>query len=178
MNNNGSTTSNNHRHSGINSSNTQQTKNKKCPLDQGKHYIEKCSKILQMSPSERNSEVKKDLLCYNCLNPNHNARNFPSKVVCRHWSHKHHSMLHNNNYSPNQKTNISQHEIPVCESLEDINSGTKPPSYTPVFTRRIRNQLPMIPLKHFLDTTSTSSATRYWTAAAHSHMLSIQWLPK
>ena len=58
-------------------------------------------------------------------------------------------MLHEKNYSPNQKTNITQHELPLCESFEDINSGTKPPSYTPVFPRRIRNQLPMIPIKLF-----------------------------
>ena len=148
-NNSGSTTSNNNRISERNSSNTQQTKSKKCPVDQGDHYIGKCSKFLQMSPSERNSEVKKNLLCYNCLSPNHNAKNCPSKVLCKHCSSKHHSMLHDKNYSPNQKTNITQHELPLCESFEDINSGTKPPSYTPVFPRRIRNQLPMIPIKLF-----------------------------
>ena len=149
MNNSRSTTSNNNRISEINSSNTQQTKSKKCPVDQGDHYIGKCSKFLQMSPSERNSEVKKNLLCYNCLSPNHNAKNCPSKVLCRHCSRKHHSMLHDKNYSPNQKTNITQQELPLCESFEDITSGTKPPSYTPLFPRRVRNQLPMIPIKLF-----------------------------
>ena len=158
MNNSGSTTSNNNSGSFIsknnriserNSSNTQQTKSKKCPVDQGDHYIGKCSKLLQMSPSERNSEVKKNLLCYNCLSPNHNAKKYPSKVLCRHCSRKHHSMLHDKNYSPNQKTNITQHELHLCESFEDINSGPKPPSYTPVFPRGIRNQLPMIPIKLF-----------------------------
>ena len=81
MNNNGSSTSNNNTISEINSSNTQQTKSKKCPVDQGDHYIGKCSKFLQMSPSERNSEVKKSLLCYNCLSPNHNAKNCPIKTI-------------------------------------------------------------------------------------------------
>ena len=155
MNNSGSTTSKNNRISERNSSDTQKTKSKKCPVDQGDHYIGKCSKFLQMSPSERNSEVKKNLLRYNCLSPNHNAKNCPSKVLCSHCSSKHHSMLHDKNYSPNHKTNVTQHEWPLCESFEDINSGTKPPSYTPVFPRRIRNQLPMIPIKHNL------SATRY-----------------
>ena len=150
MNNSKNTDSNNLRHSGINLTNTQQTENKKCPVDQGEHYIGKCSKFLQMSPSERNSEVKKNLLYYNCRTPNHNAKKCPSKkILCRHCSHKHHSMLHDNNYSPNQKTNITQHELPLCESFQDITSGTKPPSYTPVFPRRIRNQLPMIPIKLF-----------------------------
>ena len=149
MNNSVSTSSNNNRISERNSSNTQQTKSKKCPVDQGDHYIRKYSNFLQMSPSERNSEVKKNLLCYNCLSPNHTAKNCPSKLLCRHCSRKRHSMLHDKNNSPNQKTNITQHELPFCESFEDINSGTKPSSYTPVFPRRIRNQLPMIPIKLF-----------------------------
>ena len=169
MNNSGSTTSNNNRISEKNSSNTQQTKSKKFPVDHGDHhYIGKCSKFLQISPSLRNSEVKKNLLCYNCLSPNHNAKNCPSEVLCRHCSRKHHSMLHDKNYSPNQKTNITQHELPLCESFEDKNSGTKPPSYTPVFPRRFRNQLLIIPIKllgrneHFecyalLDSSSTIS---------------------
>ena len=148
-NNSGSTTWNNKRISERNSSNTQQTKSKKCPVDQGDHYIGKCSKFLQMSPSERSSELKKNLICYHCLSPNHNVKYFPSKVLCRHCSRKHHSMLHDTNYRPNQKTNITQHELPFCGSFEDINSGTKPPSYTPVFPRRIQNQLPMIPIKLF-----------------------------
>ena len=149
MNNSGSTTSINNRISERKSSNTQQTKSKKCAVDQGDHYIGKCSKFLQMSPSERNLEVKKNLLCYNCLSPNHNTKDCPSKVLRRHCSRKHHSMLHDKNYSPNQKTNITQHELPLCESFEDKNSETKRPSYTPVFPRRIRNQLPMIPIKLF-----------------------------
>ena len=62
MNNSGSTTSNNNRISERNSSNTQQTKSKKCPVDQGVHYIGKCSKFLQMSPSERNSDEEKSAL--------------------------------------------------------------------------------------------------------------------
>ena len=61
-NNSGNTTSNNNRISQINSSNTQQTKNKKCPVDQGDHYIGKYFKFLQMSPSERNSKEKSALL--------------------------------------------------------------------------------------------------------------------
>ena len=149
MNNSGSTTSINNPISERNSSNTQQTKSKKSPVGQGDHYIGKCSKVLQMSPSEQNLEVKKNLLCYNCISPNHNAKDCPSKVLRRHCSRKHHSMLHDKNYSPNQKTNITQHELPLCESFADINSGTKSPSYTPVFPRRIRNQLPMIPIKLF-----------------------------
>ena len=102
-----------------------------------------------MSPCEQNSEVKKNLLCYNYLSSNHNAKNCPSKLSCRHCSHNHHSMLHNNNYSPNQKTNITQHELPLCESFDDINSETRLPSFTPVFPRRICNQLPMIPIELF-----------------------------
>ena len=58
-------------------------------------------------------------------------------------------MLHDTNYRPNQRTNITQHELPFCEWFEDVNSGTKPPSYTPVFPRRIQNQLLMIPIKRF-----------------------------
>ena len=138
-NNSGSTTWNNKRISERYSSNTQQIKSKKCPLDQSDHYIGKCSKFLPMSPSERNSELKKNLLCYHCLSPNHNAKYCQSKVLCRRCSRKHHSKLHDKNYRPNQKTNITQHELPFCESFEDINSGTKPPSYEPVFPRRIQN---------------------------------------
>ena len=88
-------------------------------------------------------------ICYNCLSPSHNAKFCPSKLSRRHCSRKHHSLLHDNNYSPNQKTNINQHELSLCESFEDISSGTKPPSCTPVFPRRILNQLPMIPIKLF-----------------------------
>ena len=60
MNNSESTGSNNLRHSGINLTNTQQTKNKKCPVDQGEHYIGRRSNFLQKSPF--GSEEKPALL--------------------------------------------------------------------------------------------------------------------
>ena len=126
---------------------SQQNRSTNCPVDQGDHYIGKCPKFLQMSPFERNAEVKKNFLCYNCLSSTHNAKTCPSKVSCRHCSRKHHSMLHDNNYVSQQKTNATQHELPLCESFDEISKETKSPNYTPVFPRKIRNQLPMVPIK-------------------------------
>ena len=118
-----------------------------------------------MSPSERNAEVKKNSLCYNCLSSTHNAKTCPSKVSCRHLSRKHHSMLHDNNYFSQQKTNATQHELPLCESPDEISNETKSSIYTPVFPRKIRNQLAMVPIKLYetcecyalLDSCSTIS---------------------
>ena len=118
-----------------------------------------------MSPSERNAEVKKNSLCYNCLSSTHNAKTCPSKVSCRHCSRKHHSILHDNNYVSQQKTNATQHELPLCESFDEISNETKSPIYTPVFPKKIRNQLPMVPIKLYgtcecyalLDSCSTVS---------------------
>ena len=42
---------------------SQQNRSTNCPVDQGKHYIGKRPKFLQMSASERNAEVKKYFLC-------------------------------------------------------------------------------------------------------------------
>ena len=56
-------------------------------------------------------------------------------------------MLHDNNYVLEQKTNATQHELPLCESFDEISNETKSPIYTPVFPRKIRNQLPMVPIK-------------------------------
>ena len=49
--------------------------------------------------------------------------------------------------SHSKKTNATQHELPLCESLDEVSNETKSPIYTPVFPRKIRNQLPMLPIK-------------------------------
>ena len=54
----------------------------KCPLDQQDHYIGKCQQFLGLYVSRRNSEAKKNSLCFNCLSSSHAAKNSTSKVLC------------------------------------------------------------------------------------------------
>ena len=51
----------------------------KCPLDQQDHYIGKCPQFLSLDVSRRNSEAKKNSLCFNCLSSSHAAKNCTSK---------------------------------------------------------------------------------------------------
>ena len=66
----------------------------KCPLDQQDRYIGKGPHFLSLDASRRNSEAKKNLLCFNCLSASHAAKNCTSKVLFRHCNGKHHSLLH------------------------------------------------------------------------------------
>ena len=45
----------------------------KCPLDQQDHYIGKCPQFLSLDVSRRNSEARKNSLCFNCLSSSHAA---------------------------------------------------------------------------------------------------------
>ena len=59
-----------------------------CPLNQQDHYIGKCPQFLSLDASRRNSEAKKNLLCFNCLSASQAAENCTSKVLCRHCNGK------------------------------------------------------------------------------------------
>ena len=153
---------------------SQQNRSTNCPVDQGDHYIGKCPKFLQMSPSERNAEVKKNFLCYNCLSSTHNAKSCPSKVSCRHCSRKHHSMLHDNNYVSKRKTrllNTNYHYAsPLTRSAEKRNS----PILTPVFPRKSEISFLWFQL-NFTVPSKHANVMLYLTAAARYHMFSIPW---
>ena len=77
----------------------------KCPLDQEDHYIGKCPQFLSHDVSRRNSEAKKNSLCFNCLSTSHAAKNCTSKVLCRHCNGKHHSLLHTDRQKAPESTN-------------------------------------------------------------------------
>ena len=77
----------------------------KCPLHQQDHYIGKCPQFLSHDVSTRNSEAKKNSLCFNCLSTSHAAKNCTSKVLCRHCNGKHHSLLHTDRQKAPESTN-------------------------------------------------------------------------
>jgi hypothetical protein len=64
---------------------------RQCAFCSGSHFTSRCD--AESRPSERRNIAVKNRLCFNCLRPNHNARQCESRG-CKHCGLKHHSLLH------------------------------------------------------------------------------------
>ena len=75
-----------------------------CPVCKSNHLIHQCSQFRTMSVPERKESVRKALLCYNCLRPDHGVRYCTSRQTCRHCSKRHHLLLH---MDPNSESEVA-----------------------------------------------------------------------
>ncbi|XP_025270380.1 uncharacterized protein LOC112639719 [Camponotus floridanus] len=65
-----------------------------CPLCKAPHFVNKCAKFVQKSPTQRLEIIKQANRCLNCLSAKHAVQSCTSKYSCRTCKKKHHSMLH------------------------------------------------------------------------------------
>lgn len=80
------------------------TNQSSCPLCKQTHYLYRCDKFLEMSPSSRLSEVRKLNLCTNCLRSGHGKTECRSSA-CRKCFKKHNSLLHFDLHSNHSHSN-------------------------------------------------------------------------
>lgn len=64
-----------------------------CPFCKGDHFIFKCHSFLKLPVSERQQEVKKLRLCFNCLRANHQKGECKAQT-CKRCFGKHNTLLH------------------------------------------------------------------------------------
>ena len=64
-----------------------------CPMCQGAHWLQHCSRFATLEPDERGSYVRETKKCPNCLKGGHTAAKCysPSNCWCR---EKHHALIH------------------------------------------------------------------------------------
>ncbi|XP_062711250.1 uncharacterized protein LOC134289447 [Aedes albopictus] len=75
------------------SNNAVQSNNAKCPSCSEIHGLHICPAFLKMSLSSRESLLRAQSLCRNCLKRGHLARECASKFSCRYCKARHHSLL-------------------------------------------------------------------------------------
>ena len=77
---------------------------------QSDHFISNCAKFMAMPPNERNGEVKRLKLCFNCLRK-HQVKDCTSVSRCKRCHRKHHTCLHREEATPKaeefQKTAVT-----------------------------------------------------------------------
>ena len=153
---------------------SQQNRGTICPVDKGEHYIGKCPKFLQMSPSEFNAEVKKNSFCYNCLSSTHNAKTCPSKVSCRHCSRNTTQCYMTKILSHSKKQRLLNTNFHYASPL--MRSATKQNHQsTRLFSlEKLEISFLWFPL-NFTVPTKPANVTHYLIAAALYLMFSIPW---
>ncbi len=72
----------------------------------GKHFLGKCSKFLNLSLKDRMDIVTKESLCYNCLGSDHGARYCPSRGKCLNCRNRHHTSICPKNTKDGQDRNF------------------------------------------------------------------------
>jgi hypothetical protein len=73
-----------------------------CPLCSGSHRLFRCDKFLKLQPRQRLASVKQLRVCFNCLQLYSKNHNF-SQQTCRHCHQRHHTLLHINNKTDNNR---------------------------------------------------------------------------
>lgn len=91
---------------------TEYTKKIICTQCKGAHHITKCDIFLGLKVDSRRDFVKKERLCFNCLNP-HLIKNCRSKFRCRSCNKSHNTLLHRDERSPSPSNHDSENENSV-----------------------------------------------------------------
>jgi len=120
----------------ITSATASKAANLSCPICKSAHFINKCPKFVEKSPSQRLEIVKQSSRCINCLSTKHTIQSCPSKYSCRTCKKKHHSMLHldsgsSSNNNTVATTIITQSETNTASSITALFSTSELPSRPP-----------------------------------------------
>jgi len=89
-----------------------------CVLCQKRHFINKCAKFIDKSPSQRRDIVKQHKRCFNCLSVKHSVAECKSRFTCRLCQQKHHSMLHVDSL-PSSTPNVATASVDQPTSAEE-----------------------------------------------------------
>ena len=65
-----------------------------CPMCKENHVLYLCQRFKSLNPFRRRNNVNRLRLCFNCLKPQHQAQNCPSKACCKMCRARHHTTLH------------------------------------------------------------------------------------
>lgn len=77
----------------------------KCVLCGSEHFIYHCKTFADMSTKERQENVKKNKLCFNCLAPSHSVNKCRQSACCKRCGRRHHSLLHFEREQTAEKSN-------------------------------------------------------------------------
>ncbi len=92
-----------------------------CPCCDGRHLLYFCQAFKNLSVDKRNTVVRKNRICINCLSRGHTMSDCSSKHSCRECGKRHHSLLHKSGHNSNSQP-------PPHDST--TSAGTTPPTVT------------------------------------------------
>lgn len=76
-----------------------------CSMCKGDHFISKCSKFIELKLNERETFIRSNRLCFNCLKYGHSARECRGQPQCNKCKGKHNDLVHNKNRIKGHQTN-------------------------------------------------------------------------
>ncbi|XP_047996386.1 uncharacterized protein LOC125234220 [Leguminivora glycinivorella] len=79
-----------------------------CSYCKQDHLNYLCKEFANLDVNNRVQHVQKERLCFNCLSSKHNVKNCKSKVSCHHCQRRHHSLLHFENQTAEERENNQQ----------------------------------------------------------------------
>ncbi|XP_045459596.1 uncharacterized protein LOC123670134 [Melitaea cinxia] len=99
----------------------------KCVMCGSQHHIYQCKAFVDMSMKERQENVKKNKLCFNCLVPSHSVNKCRQSTCCKRCGRRHHSLLHFEREEiiekPNEGTNTA------TGTVRDTTIGKSDPTF-------------------------------------------------
>ena len=103
-----------------------------CPHCKEMHYLYTCQKFHQLSIADRYEILKKERICFNCLNGLHSGRECPSTKRCKKCNRSHHTTLHSEGRSSQEEatptvvahaTRIHQHQVLLSTAVVYLLDG-------------------------------------------------------
>ncbi|XP_036340744.1 uncharacterized protein LOC118750117 [Rhagoletis pomonella] len=82
-----------------------ENKHTSCEFCKGGHSLRSCEKFKKLTTTERYNVVRNNRLCTNCFSHSHIQKDCESKFNCVYCQKRHHSMLHINNFTPQNSSN-------------------------------------------------------------------------
>lgn len=109
-----------------NSSKTVKLETNRCAVCSEEHHTRKCQKFKDLTLSKKKDKIREAKLCFNCLSPNHSARECSARPCSRCKDKKHNDLLCDEN-PQNRHLNVGQaKQVQKTNSRPYINKNKHP----------------------------------------------------
>ena len=99
-----------------------------CEICGGDHRNYQCTALTNLNPAQKNEKIRRAGVCFNCLRKGHRSKNCPSSKTCHKCQRRHHTLLHDDGVSSQEKSPNVSLPAEAVASLPSVPAAPSQPS--------------------------------------------------